>query len=219
MREILVSMFTGRRRAVGFAVGAVVVIGVGGAVWAAASGTDEKELKASQTCNEGVFSANVAPLERILSPDSSFKASWSRTATDDSLKLTCVNSTDKGSLKLTAEMKDGTRDDWRSQSGVGGTADVSRFDAGTEAIVWAKTAAIYVECKPSSEGSSHTKGMSRPYLSVVATATGSAADDDDRARQDLAQLAGRMFFEAQLQTGCQEDFTAPTGAPTLTEMR
>ncbi|MEH0473208.1 hypothetical protein QA943_30985 [Streptomyces sp. B21-097] len=213
------SIFTGRRSLVGLAVGTVVAIGAGGALWAATSGSDEKVLKASQTCNEGVFSDNVAPLERILSPDSSFRTSWSRTATDSSLKLTCVNSTDKASLTLTAEMKDGTRDDWRSRSGVGGAADVSRFDAGTEAVVWARTAAIYVDCKSSSAGSSHTKGMSRPYLSIVATATGSVGEDDDQAQQDLARLAGRMFFEAQLQTGCQEDFTAPTGAPTLTKMR
>ncbi|MFF5189647.1 hypothetical protein ACFY30_38780 [Streptomyces sp. NPDC000345] len=210
------SIVTGRRRLIGIAVGALVAVGVGGTLWAVTSDTDGKELKASETCNEGVFSAHVDPLERLLSPDSSFKSSWSRVATDSSLKLTCVNSTSSGALKMTAEMKDGSQKDWLSQLGVDGASDVSHFGLGTDAITWDRRAAIYIECRSASEGSSHTSGMGHPYLSVIATATGSAGRNDDRAQQDLAQLAGRMFFEAQLQTGCQKDFTPPSGAPTLT---
>ncbi|KUN79386.1 hypothetical protein [Streptomyces griseoruber] len=210
------SIITGRGRVISITVGALIVVGIGGTLWAVATQNNGKELKASDTCNEGVFSANVEPLERILSPDSSFKSNWSRTATESSLKLTCLNSTSDGAVKMTAVMQDGSESDWHSQLGVNSASTVAHFSVGTEALVWDRTAAIYVECKPSSEGSSHTADMSHPYLSIVAAATGSAGKGDDRAQQDLAQLAGRMFFEAQLQTGCQEDFTAPSGAPTLT---
>lgn len=90
-------------------------------------------------------------------------------------------------------------------------SDASRFKAGTEAVVWDDVAAIYSACKMHSEGSSHTQGMKRPYLSVVATATGSAKGDGGKHRQDLADVAVKMHYAAQMQTGCQGSFVPPSG--------
>ncbi|MBA8975131.1 hypothetical protein GTW38_06690 [Streptomyces sp. SID7804] len=198
--------------------GALVFMGAGLGVWATVFKDDTRELRASETCNEGIFSANVEPLERLISPDSSFTSDWSREASDSSLLLTCVNSTDHASVKMTAELKDGSIDEWRSQLKAVDKADASHFDVGTEAVVWGRHAAMYVECKPQSAGSSHTAGLDSPYLSILVRASGSAAEEKtDKQQQDLAQLASRMFFEAQLQTGCQEDFVAPSGPPRLTK--
>lgn len=206
----------GPRRLVIMSAGALVVMGVGWGVWATAFKDDTRELRASETCNEGIFSANVEPLERLISPDSSFTSDWSREATDSSLLLTCVNSTDDASVTMTAELKDGSIDEWRSQLKTVDNADASHFDVGTEAVVWGRQAAVYVECKPQSAGSSHTSGMNSPYLSILVRAGGSAAEEKtDKQQQDLAHLASRMFFEAQLQTGCREDFVAPSEPPRL----
>ncbi|MET7296789.1 hypothetical protein ABZS79_32630 [Streptomyces griseoloalbus] len=217
-RENQVTRMSGRQRLVIMSAGALAVVGVGLSVWATVFRDDTKELRASETCNEGVFSANVEPLERLVSPDSSFASDWSREASDSSLLLTCVNATSHASVKMTAELKDGSIDEWRSQLKRPDGADTFHFDVGTEAVVWNRQAAVYAECKPHSEGSSHTAGMDSPYLSVLVRADGSAAEEKNSTqRQDLAHLASRMFFEAQLQTGCQEDFVAPSDPPRLTK--
>lgn len=208
---------TVRRPLIVVVAAAVVAVGAGLAVWATAFRSDAKELRASETCNEGVFSANVEPLERLVSPDSSFTSEWSREVSDSSLLLTCSNSTSHASVKMTAELKDGSVKDWRTQLGGADTADGTRFDVGTEAFVWDKQAAVYVVCKPHSAGSSHTAYLKDPYLSILVSASGSVERDSETRRQDLAHLASRMFFEAQLQTGCQEDFIAPSGPPRLTD--
>ncbi|NEC38809.1 hypothetical protein [Streptomyces rubrogriseus] len=87
---------------------AVVAVGAGLAVWATAFRSDAKELRASEMCNEGVFSAKVEPLERLVSPDSSFTSDWSREASDSSLLLTCSTSTSHASVKMTAELSEGS---------------------------------------------------------------------------------------------------------------
>ncbi|MET8686214.1 hypothetical protein ABZV77_18560 [Streptomyces sp. NPDC004732] len=120
---------------------------------------------------------------------------------------------------MTADMRDGTRQEWlsslASHEQVGSISDASRFKSGTEALVWDNAAAIYSACKPYSEGSSHTQKMKRPYLSVVATATGAAKGNDDQHRRDLADVAVKMLYEAQMQTGCQESFVPPSGPPKI----
>lgn len=184
-----------------------------------AAGDSPQSLKASDTCLEDIFSGNPEPLERLISPDSSFKAGWSHKASNRSLKLTCRNSTDTAMILITAEMRDGTRQDWlsslKSRNQVGEISDALRFRSGTEAFVWDNVAAIYSICKPYSKGSSHTHGMKRPHLSVVATASGSAERDSRQHRTDLADVAVKLLYEAEIQTGCQDSFVPPSGAPKI----
>ncbi|MFD6434563.1 hypothetical protein [Streptomyces venezuelae] len=184
-----------------------------------AGGDSPRNLKASETCLEDIFSGDPDPLERLISPDSSFTADWSREVIERSLQLTCKNSTDSATVVMTAETRDGTRQDWfsslKNHKQVGKKSEASRFDVGTEALAWDNAAAIYSECKPYSEGSSHTQGMKRPYLSIVATATGTASSNNDEHRTDLANVAVKMLYEAQMQTGCQESFVPPSGPPRI----
>ncbi|MEU5595978.1 hypothetical protein [Streptomyces sp. NPDC020298] len=208
--------FTRRRGVIVGVAGMLAIIGAGVGIWVITSDDSARRLKASETCNEAVFSNNLKPLERILTPDSSFKSSWSRSATDDSFKIVCMNSTNRGAVNMHAEIRNGDQKDWLAESGAGDSSNVSHFETGTSAAVWGKRAAIYVKCKSHAEGSSHTAGFEHPYLSIVATASGSAGSKDQNLKQDLAQLANRMFFEAQLQTGCQEDFNPPSEPPRIT---
>lgn len=205
-----------------FAILLALLLGVGIATAFLIHGTEgdsPRSLKASETCLEDIFSGDLGPLERLIAPDSSFTADWARKATDQSLKLTCTNSTETATVVMTAEMHEGTRQDWLSSLAahkqVGKISEASRFDSGTEALTWDNTAAIYSKCKPYSEGSSHTKRMKRPYLSIVATTTGTAKGDGGKHRQDLADVAVKMHHEAQMQTGCQEAFVPPSGPPEI----
>ncbi|MFF9818343.1 hypothetical protein [Streptomyces sp. NPDC014006] len=154
------------------ALGTLAALVVGAGVWALAARDQTEPLRAMDTCDEGVFSDNVEPLERLLSPDSSFKPTRSRVATDNSFKFLCRNSTSSGAVDLVAEMRDGSRDDWFAK--LGSPSKVSRFDTGTEAVVWGRQAAIYVKCRSHVEGSSYTAGMAHPYLAITARASGSA---------------------------------------------
>ncbi|MFG2887206.1 hypothetical protein ACGFYV_33800 [Streptomyces sp. NPDC048297] len=207
-----------RRRRLAISVsGVLAIIGVGATIWALGSHDSSGNLKAADTCNEGIFSSNLEPLERLLPHESSFHSTWSRVATDTSFKITCDNRTSRGVVNMSAEMKNGNKKDWLAGLGSRNTSDASAFKAGTSALAWRKQAAIYAECKPHTEGSSYTAGFGRPYLSITVTANGSAASNDETAKEDLAQLASRIFFEAQLQTGCQEDFTPPPEPPRMTQ--
>ncbi|WP_367045287.1 hypothetical protein [Streptomyces sp. Je 1-332] len=179
----------------------------------------EKNLKASETCSEEIFTGDVEVLERLISVDTSFKSHWSRRATDSYLKLTCDNFTSSGSVRMYTEMRDGNRADWVSSlekhDQAGRESNASRFKSGTEGLAWNNSAAIYAKCKLYSKGSSHTSGMQHPYLSVVITASGSSRAKDNENREDLAYLASKMLLEAKLQTGCQELSAVPSGPPQL----
>ncbi|MFF9818345.1 hypothetical protein [Streptomyces sp. NPDC014006] len=185
----------------------LAAIAVGAGVWAYVTRDQTEPLKAMNTCNEGIFSSRMEPLERLLSPDSSYKPAWSRVAVGSSFKISCNNSTSSGAVNLVAEMRDGSRDDWFAK--LHAPSKVSRFDAGTEAVVWGREAAIYVECRSHTEASSYTAGMAHPYLAVSSRASGSAGQEEKTRHQDLARLANGMLFEAEMETGCQGTFATP----------
>ncbi|MFI9585165.1 hypothetical protein ACIHCQ_25690 [Streptomyces sp. NPDC052236] len=176
-----------------------------------------KGLDYFDVCDGSVLSEDVKPLERLFPSGATITSEWTDTSEAGSLKFTCENSADDASAVMSAEIKDGSVEDWRAalraMEGVPDDSDSVPFKAGDEAKVWKNEAAVFMACKSASEGSSHTKGIARPYLSVLVRTTGKASVQDLSHRQDLAYLAERMLYNAQVATGCREGFARPSGSP------
>lgn len=172
-------------------------------------------------CDGSVLSEDVKPLERLFPSGADIESEWSDTSDAGSLKFNCKNSADDSSVVLSAETKSGSVTDW--ESSLRGAASIpdygesASFKAGDKAKVWKDDAAVFMACKPASEGSSYTKGLASPYLSVMVRASGQAKAKDDSHQKDLAYLAERMLYNAQVATGCREGFARPSGSPEVVD--
>ncbi|MEU8786193.1 hypothetical protein [Streptomyces sp. NPDC048637] len=198
---------------------AALVVGVGGTLAVertllSPNATDD----VADICGGTVVSTDAGPVTRNIPSNPSVTSSWVDYARDGSLLENCTVSAGRTQvLRVTANLERGSTADWerftKSQipSAVG---PKMAFDAGDRAVSYNKDAAIHVPCTlPRNQPKNDDGKAITTYVAVVAHASGSAVEENDKRRQDLAYLASRVAEHAHSTMRCKEPLNIPDGAP------
>ncbi len=198
---------------------AALVVGVGGTL------AVERTLLSPNTtddvadiCGGTVVSTDVGPVTRNIPSNPSVTSSWVDYARDGSLLENCtVSAGNTQALRVTANLERGSTTDWErfTRSQIPGAAGPKMtFDAGDRAVSYEKDAAIHVPCTlPRNQPKNDDGKAITTFIAVVAHASGSAVEGNDKRRQDLAYLASRVAEHAHSTMRCKEPLNIPDGVP------
>lgn len=201
------------------AAGLALFVGFGGAVALDRTLLREgaaDDLTDAQICGGSVIS-DTGAVKRNLPKTTTITSTWSDFVRDDKLRERCIMWADDAiALRLTASLEKGSVTDWERQvksetPDAGGQEMV--FNAGGKAVSRDKDAAIYLPCTLPGKSTGGNESNARTYLSVVAHGAGSAVEQNDKRRQDLAYLASQVAGRAHSAMGCKEPLNIPDGVP------